>query len=149
MEERLMDNLMNSFESSNQHTDVLTEEKETVQKTELLPKENKAQQPCVFNFNKCFVSVGFVANAGGDLAQMSSQMKMKEENSIEESNPCNKNVKLLERVLDSHDSIMKEGKDDREEASIGDTTRVSIAKKAKAGTRAKEEENQQLQRESN
>jgi len=68
MKERLMENLMNSFDSSNKHTNVLIEEKETVQQTELLPKENKAQKPCFFNFNKCFVSAGFVANARGDLA---------------------------------------------------------------------------------
>jgi len=43
MKERLMDSLRNSFENSNQHTDVLTEEKETMQQIEVLPTENKAQ----------------------------------------------------------------------------------------------------------
>jgi len=68
VEERLIGSLMNSFENSEQLTDVLTEEKETVQQIELLPKENKAQQPCVFYFNKCVVNAGFVADAEGDLA---------------------------------------------------------------------------------
>lgn len=50
---------MNFVKNSNQHADMLTEEKEkTEQPIELLPKEDKAQQPYVFNFNKCFVSVG-------------------------------------------------------------------------------------------
>jgi hypothetical protein len=40
-----------------------------------LPKEDKAQKPYVFYFNKCFVSAGLVADAGGNLAQMSSQIK--------------------------------------------------------------------------
>ena len=40
----------------------------------------------------------FVANAGGDLAQMSSQVKMKEEDFKEEFNPWNKDVKLLEKM---------------------------------------------------
>jgi hypothetical protein len=47
---------------------------------------------------------------------------MKEEDSVEEFNPWNRDVQLLERMLESHDSmqreiIMKEGKDEREEAS--------------------------------
>jgi len=63
-----MDSLKNSFESSNQHTDVLTKEKKVVQETKFLLKGNKAQQPYVFNFNKCFVNAGFAAIAGGDLA---------------------------------------------------------------------------------
>jgi len=107
VEERLMDSLMNSFASSNQHTNVLTEEKKTVQQTELLPKENKAQQPYVFNFNKCFVNAGFVAIAGAYLAQVNSQIKVKEEKSMEELNPWNREVNLLEKVLNNHDSIMK------------------------------------------
>ena len=63
-----MDSLMGSFENSKQHTDVLTEEKETVQQTELLLKEDKAQKPCVFYFNKCFVNASLVAYARGYLA---------------------------------------------------------------------------------
>jgi len=78
----------------------------------LLSKEDKAQQPYVFNFNKCFVSAGFVANVGGDLAQL-SHLKMREEDFVEEFNPWNREVKSLERVLNSHDLVMKEGKDDR------------------------------------
>jgi len=61
VEERLLDSLMNSFKNSNQHTDLLIEEKETEQQTELFPKKDKAQRPYVFNFNKYFVSVGLVA----------------------------------------------------------------------------------------
>jgi len=116
IEERLMDSLRNSFENSNQHIDVLTEEKETMHQTEVFPTENKAQQLCVFNFNKCFMNAGFVANARRDLAQVNSQIKVKEENSMEELNPWNREVNLLEKVLNSHDSIMKEGKGDGEVA---------------------------------
>jgi len=160
VEERLVDSLMSSFENSNQHTDVLTKGKETQQQTELLLKEDKALKPYVFNFNRCFVSAGFVADAGGNLAQMNNQIKMKEEESVEEFNPWNKDVKFLERVLDSHDSIqeeiiIKEGKDDREaeskeKVSIESKEKVGV-NKAKVGAREKEEEkvNQQLQTESN
>ena len=84
VEERLIDSLMNYFENSKQHTNVLTEEKEIEQKSELLPKENKALKPYVFYFNKCFVNVGLVAYARENFAQMSSQINMKEEDSIEE-----------------------------------------------------------------
>lgn len=59
---------MSSFENSTQHTDVLTEEKETKKPTELLPNGDKAQKPYVFNFNKCFMSASFVADAEGNLA---------------------------------------------------------------------------------
>ena len=103
VEERLVDNLMNSFENSNQHTGVLIEEEKTKQQTELLPKEEKTQKPYVFYFKNCFVSAGLVADAGGILAQMSSQIKMKEEDSMEEFNPWNKDVQLLERMLESQD----------------------------------------------
>ncbi len=107
---------MNSIENSNQHTDVLTEEKEkTEQQTKLLPKGNKAQQPYVFYFNKCFECAGFVADVGGDLVQVNNQIKIREEdNSVEEINPWNGEINLLERMLNNHDLIMKEGKDDRE-----------------------------------
>jgi len=47
---------------------VLTNEKETEQQTKLLPKEDKAQKPYVFNFKKCFASAGLVANSKVDLA---------------------------------------------------------------------------------
>jgi len=53
---------------------------------------------------------------------------MKEGDSIEEFNPWNREVKLLERVLNSHDLVMKEGKDDREVVSIGVTTKVEANK---------------------
>jgi len=57
-----------------------------------LPKEDKAQNPYVFYFNKCFVSVGFVADDEENLAQMSSQINMKEEDFVEEFNPWNIDV---------------------------------------------------------
>ena len=117
VERILVGSLRNSFESSNQHTDVLTEEEETVQETKVLPMENKAQKPYIFNFNKFFECAGFVVGAEGDLAKVNSQIKVKEENSMEELNPWNREVNFLERVLNSHDPIMKEGKDDREAAS--------------------------------
>lgn len=156
--ERLMDCLMNSFESSTQHTDVLTEEEETVQQIELLTKENKEQQPCVFNFNKCFVSVGFVANARGDLAQV-SHLKMKEGDFVEEFNPWSRDVKLLERVMNSHDSV-QEGKDDREatskqkveankaKVSIRDNikaSKVEVSKETKAKNEVIKENQQQIE----
>lgn len=74
---------MNSFENSNQQTDMLTEEEKIEQQTELLPKENEAQKPYVFNFDKCFVKAGLVADAGENLTQMRSQIKMKEEDFVE------------------------------------------------------------------
>lgn len=60
------------------------------------------------------MKAGFVAITGGDLAQVSSRVKIKEEDFMEEFNPWNKDVKLLEKMLNSNDLIMKEGKDDRE-----------------------------------
>jgi len=46
---------MNSFENLNQRTNVL-------------PKEEEAQNPYDFYFNNCFVSAGLVADAGENLA---------------------------------------------------------------------------------
>ena len=62
VEKRLYDSLMNSFENSNQHTDVLTEEEELEQQAELFPKEEKAHNPYDFYFNNCFMIIGFVAD---------------------------------------------------------------------------------------
>lgn len=55
---------------------------------------------------------------------MSTQIKMKEEDFVEEFNPWNRDAQLLERMLESHDSmqteiIFKEGKDEREVVSVG------------------------------
>jgi len=72
-----------------------------------LPKENKALKPCVFYFNKCFVNAHLVVDARGNLAQMSSQIKMKEEDSMEKFNPWNRKVQLLERMLESQNSMQK------------------------------------------
>jgi len=112
----------------------------------VLPEGDKAHKPYDFYFNKCFECAGLVADAGGNLAQMSSQMK--EEDSMEEFNPWNRDVNLLEEMLNSHDSVMREGKGDRKAAS---EARVSIsARKAEVGASAKEEGqvNQQLKTES-
>ena len=84
----------------------------------MLPKEEEAWRPYVFNFNNFFVSAGFVADAGGNLAQMSNQVKMEEEDSVEVFNPWNKDIMLLERMLENQDLmqkeiIMREGKDER------------------------------------
>ena len=73
------------------------------------------------------MSAGFVANAGGDLTQL-SHLKMEEGDSVEEINPWNREVNFLEKVLNNHDSIMKEGKDDRE---VESKERVSVASKVK------------------
>ena len=71
---------------------MLTEGKEIAQQTKLLPKEDKAQKPYVFYFNKCFMSASFVADVGGDLAHMKNQIKMREEDYVEEFNPWNKDL---------------------------------------------------------
>ena len=83
----------------------------------MLPKEEEALRPYVFHFNNCFVSAGFVADARENLAQMSSQIEMEEEDFMENFNPWIRDVQLVERMLDSQDSMqketnMKEGKDE-------------------------------------
>ena len=62
MEGRLDDSVVNSVGNSNQHTDVLIEEEQAEQRTELLPKEEKAQKPYDFYFNNFFMITCFVAN---------------------------------------------------------------------------------------
>ena len=64
MEEGLADSLI---ENLNQHTDVLMEEEISEQHTEMFPHEKKAFRLYVFYFNNCFVSTGFIADAGEDL----------------------------------------------------------------------------------
>jgi len=66
---------------------------------------------------------------------VNNQVKIKEEDFMEEFNPWNREVNLLEKVLNSHDSIMKEGKDDREVVSIANKVEVSKATKAKGEAR--------------
>ena len=83
---------------------------------------------------------------------MNNQIKVKEENSMEELNPWNREVNLLERMLNNHDLIMKEGKDDREVArkpKVGASkARVSIEdnnsnlKQRKGGKSKKQNMNQ-------
>lgn len=68
MEERLANNLLNSFENLNQHTNVLIEEEKSEHHTDVLLKEEKAEKPYDFYFNNCFVSAGLVADAGENLA---------------------------------------------------------------------------------
>jgi len=53
------------------------------------------------------VNAGLVADAGGNLAQVSRQIKMKEEDYMEVFNPWNWNVQLLERMLESQNSMQK------------------------------------------
>ena len=119
---------MNSAENSNEHTDVLIEENEKrEQQTKLFSKEDKAQKPYIFYFNKCFECASFVENAGGYLTQVNNQIKIREqENYVEEINPWNGEINLLERMLNSHDLIMREVKDD------GDATRKAKIEASKA-----------------
>jgi len=49
------------------------------------------------------LSTSLVADAGENLAWMSSQVKMVEGDSMEEFNPWNRDVQLLERMLESQD----------------------------------------------
>ena len=111
VKEGLVDSLENSSENSfgkeNQHTDVLIEEEIARQHTEMLAKEEKALRHYDFCFNKCFVNAGVVAGARKHLTQLSSQMK-KEENYVETSNPWNEKVMLLERMLNSQNSVQEE-----------------------------------------
>lgn len=135
VEERLADSLENTLENSlesslenslkrlNHHTHVLIEEETSEQHTEMFPKEEEAWRPYVFNFNNCFVSVGFVVDAGENLSQMSIQVKVEDKDYVEVFNPWNKDIMLLERMLENQDFmqkeiIMKEGKDERAVARI-------------------------------
>ena len=65
-----MDSLMNSFESENQHTNVLTEElkERSEQHTKGLPEEEGAQRPYIFYFDNCLMIAYFVAETGTYLA---------------------------------------------------------------------------------
>jgi len=66
---------------------------------------------------------------------MSNQIKMKEENFVEVFNPWNRDVQLLERMLDNQDSIqkeiiMKEGKDEMEAKQVKiSKEKVSVGKR--------------------
>ena len=103
VEERLAENLESTLENSlkrlNQHTDVLIEEEKSEQHTEILPKEEEALRPYDFYVKNCFFSAGFIANAGENLAQINSQVKMEEEDSVEIFNPWNRDIVLLESML--------------------------------------------------
>ena len=116
VEGRLTDSLESTLESYldnflkrlNQHTDVLIEEEKSEQHTKVLPKEEEALRPYVFYFNNCLMSAALVVDTRGNLSQMSSQVNMVEEDYVEEFNPWNRDVQLLERMLDSYDSMHKE-----------------------------------------
>lgn len=148
MEEGLADSLM---EDLNQHTDVLMEKEISEQHTEMFPKEKEALRPYVFYFNNCFVSAGLVVDAGKKLAQMSNQIKMKEENFVEVFNPWNRDVQLLERMLDNQDSIqkeiiMKEGKDEMEAKQVKiSKEKVSVGKRVSDRIRQLQREEHQFE----
>jgi len=80
---------------------VLIEEEKLEHHTKVFPKEEEALRPYIFYFNNYFVGAGLVANDGGNLAQMRSQVKTVEEDSVEEFNPWNIDVQSLERMLES------------------------------------------------
>jgi len=75
---------MNFAKNLNQHADMLTEEKEkTEQQIELLPKEDNAQQPYVFNFNKCFVSAGDVEDSPSlEIVSREEELLQKEDETV-------------------------------------------------------------------
>lgn len=104
----LESSLENSLGRENQHTDVLIERGNLEQHTEVLVEGSKALMPYDFCFNKYFVNVGIIAGVEGHLTQLSSQMKEKDENSVEISNPWNEDVMLLERMLNDQNSVEKE-----------------------------------------
>ena len=97
------------------------------------------------------MSAGLVADVGGNLAQVSSQVKMVEEDYVEEFNPWNRDVQLLERMLESQDSmqkeiIMREGKDEREEEQVGMGEKVRISgKQVRVRIRQLQREEQQIE----
>lgn len=109
MNERLVDNLENYLENylgkMNQHTDVLIEEEIAEQHTEVLAEERKELRPYGFCFNSCFMNAGFIAGVGENLTQLSSQIQEEEENSVELFNPWNKEVELLEIMLNNQNSV--------------------------------------------
>lgn len=51
VEERITNSLMNSFENSNQQTDMLIEDEKIKQHTDVFPKEQEELRPYVFYFN--------------------------------------------------------------------------------------------------
>ena len=51
------------------------------------------------------MSVGLAVDVGGNLAQMSSEIKNKEEDFVEEFNPWKRDAQLLDRMLESYDLV--------------------------------------------
>ena len=66
VEEGLTDSLT---EELNQRTDVLMDEGISEQHTEMLLAAEGALKPYVFYSNNCFVSTGFIADAGGNILE--------------------------------------------------------------------------------
>lgn len=52
----------------------------------MFPKEEEVLRPYVSYSSNFFMSAGLVADAGGNLAQIRNQVKMVEEDSVEEFN---------------------------------------------------------------
>lgn len=69
---------------------------------------SKALRPYDFYFNKCFVNACIIAGAEEHLNQLSSQMKEKNENSVEISNPWDEDIMLLELMLNDRNSMQEE-----------------------------------------
>lgn len=68
---------------------------------------SKELRPCDFYFNKCFMNAGVIAGIEEHLTQLSSQLK-EDKNSMEISDPWEEEVMLLERILNSQNSVQKE-----------------------------------------
>lgn len=107
---RLVDSLGNSSENSleslDQHTDVLIEkERNSEQHTEVLAEEGKVLRHYNFCFNNCFMNADFVDD-GENLTPLESQIE-EEENSMENLNPWDEEIRLLEITLNKQDSIQE------------------------------------------
>ena len=96
MEEGLANSLI---ENLNQRTYVLMEEEISEKHTEMLPKNKEALRPYAFYFNDFFVSTSFISDAGGN----STQVKEKEEFSVEICNPWNREIRLPENQDSRHE----------------------------------------------
>ena len=106
--EGLVNSLGNSSENSlgkvNQHTDVLIVKENSRKHTKLLVEERNALRPYDFCFNNHFKNADFV-DAKENLTPLGNQIK-EEENSVEDFNPWNEEIGLLEIMLNKQDSIV-------------------------------------------
>ena len=73
----------------------------------MLAEGSKALRPYDFCFNKCFVNAGVIARNEEHLTQLSSQMKEKDENYVEISNPWDEEVMLLEMMLNDRHLVQE------------------------------------------